>query len=122
MPMPRALSALGFLLVSLALPGCERGFPTAEDRPSISEDAFVAAMAELRHMGVNWEEGHVPAEDRDRVLREMGLEARELVEFVEIHGRNVPYMFGVWTRVDSAVVEKGAGLDEDPFADPDPPS
>lgn len=113
---PRPLLAAA---LTLALLSCERGFPTAEDRPAISEDAFVAAMAELRHAGVDWEEGHVPADERDRILRELGLEAGELVEFVEIHGRNVPFMFRVWTRVDSAVIEKGARLDEDPFADSD---
>jgi hypothetical protein len=122
MSMPRAISTLGFVLATLAVAGCERGFPTAEDRPSISEDAFVAAVAELRHMGLNWEEGHAPAEERDRVLGGLGIEAGELVEFVEIHGRNVPYMYGVWVRVDSAVVEKGAALDEEASPDPDPPS
>jgi hypothetical protein len=113
---PRVFTAALALLLVLA-GGCERGFPTAEDRPTVAEDTFVAAMAELRHAEILAPDGLVPPETRERILTGLGTTADEIAAFAEVHGADVSYMFGVWTRVDSALVEKASELEDDPSAE-----
>ncbi|TVP49928.1 MAG: hypothetical protein EA350_01240 [Gemmatimonadales bacterium] len=92
------------LLLIFASSGCERGFPTAGSEPTIPEDEFVEAMAELRTATFRQEGGTLPVSERDEILRRRGLAPEDLVKFAEVHGPDVPFMFAVWARVDSAVV------------------
>ncbi len=39
-------------------------------------------------------------EERDRILAELGLTPEDLIEFVEAHGRDIPFMQEVWEEVD----------------------
>lgn len=102
--MPRALPAL-LMCSALVLGGaaCEPGFPRAESEPTISEDRFVAAMADLRRAALYREGSRLPIVERDRILEEHGLEPEDLIRFAEVHGPDVPYMYRVWSRVEAEI-------------------
>jgi hypothetical protein len=100
---PRSAPGLVLLvLLGLVLAGCERGFPVPASESTISEDQFVAAMAAILSEAPAHQDSRLPEEERDHILREMGLEPGDLVTFAEVHGTDVTYMLSVWTRVDSA--------------------
>jgi len=110
------------LLLAFASSGCERGIPTSGSEPTVSEDQFVEAMVELRTASLRGENEELPGSERDEILRRRGLEPEDLVRFAEVHGPDVPYMFAVWSRVDSlsvAALAPGPGPDEPAAAAPD---
>jgi hypothetical protein len=104
------------LFLAFASSGCERGIPTSGSEPTISEDQFVEAMVELRAATFRGEHEELPVSERDEILRRRGLEPEDLVRFAEVHGPDVPYMFGVWSRVDSLSVDAS-----EPVPGPDDP-
>jgi hypothetical protein len=68
---------------------------------TISEEAFVETMVELRRAAAQWEMRRLPVEERDSVLASRNLTPEDLLEFVEVHGTDVLYMNQVWTRVEA---------------------
>jgi hypothetical protein len=105
------------LLLAFASSGCERGIPTSGAEPTISEDQFVEAMVELRTATFRGEYEELSLPERDEILRRRGLEPDDLVRFAEVHGPNVPYMFEVWSRVDSLAVAGSGPMPEGNEAD-----
>lgn len=100
---------------------CDPGFPTSEGTAPIDRETFIDTYVALRTEAMGWEGGRIPAEDRDRVLAEKGVTAEDLRSFIEVHGRNVPYMSLLWAEVESRLLggEDPAGPElEGPPGDP----
>lgn len=95
----------------------------SEDDPSapggtIPIDVFVDTYVDLRVAGLS----RVPSQDdisdadRERILAEHGVSAEDLLEFVDVHGPNVPFIATVW---DSVEVRYRRKQDEQFEGDPD---
>ncbi len=92
------------LMVLLVAPtACDPGFPTSEGEASVDRDTFVEVYVELRLAALEWESGRVPEAERDRILAEHGVSEDDLREFIEVHGRNVPFMNDVWHEVSDRI-------------------
>ncbi|TVR53039.1 MAG: hypothetical protein EA421_12260 [Gemmatimonadales bacterium] len=93
--------AWGLALLVLAPVACDPGFPGPGEGETISEEAFVETMVELRRAAAHWEMRRLPVEERDSILAIRSRTPEDLLEFVEVHGTDVPYMNRVWTRVEA---------------------
>ncbi len=100
-PLLRRLSLPPLLGAAFLLAGCDPGFPAPQRGDTISEDAFVQTMVDLRRGAAMWELRRLPPEERDSILAARGVTAEELLHFVEVRGTDVPYMNRVWTRVEA---------------------
>lgn len=94
------------VVLALAAGGaaCDPGFPTSEGTPPIDRETFIDTYVALRTEAMRWEGTRVPAAERDRILAEKGVTAEDLRGFIEVHGRNVPYMSLVWAEVESRLL------------------
>ena len=103
----RGLRHSALLLTLCAVPllaGC--GDSVEEIDGVISREEFVQAFSELRVSALRSESGEIAPEERDRILAELNLTPEDLVEFVEVHGRDVPFMQEVWEEVDHNLVTR----------------
>jgi len=66
----------------------------------VPREIFIEAYVRLRVAALQTLTGQIVPAERDRILQEMGLTPEDLLRFVEVHGRNVPYMKEVWEEVD----------------------
>lgn len=118
--IPTLAVALG--LASL-LVACEPDIPSSEGEAPVDRETFIETYVELRLEALKWDGGRLPEEERDRILRELGVTADDLRAFVQVHGRNVPFMADVWTEVEERMArragsegppgpEEGEGLSE----------
>ena len=97
----QALRHSALLLTLCAAPlvaGC--GDSSEELDGIITREEFVQAYSELRVSGLRADGGKIALEERDRILAELNLTPEDLIEFVEVHGRDVPFMQEVWEEVD----------------------
>ncbi len=78
---------------------------------TISREEFIATYMALRLAEL--EEGAAVITDakRDSVLAARGVTEEDLGAFVEAHGRDVVFMQGVWTEIDSLMSERGGEPD-----------
>lgn len=95
-------TALILILVTAPV-ACDPGFPTSEGEASVDRDTFVEIYVELRLAALEWESGRIPEAERDRILAEHGVSEDDLREFIEVHGRNVPFMNDVWNEVANRI-------------------
>lgn len=102
------------LTLLLILTGC-RGTSTAA--PTIDREAFIATWIDLRAAAVA-AGGTIPPAERDRVLREHGVDEEALVTFVDVHGADPAYMVEVWTEVE----ERMRAATAPPASDTVPPA
>lgn len=96
---PRHSLLLLTLCAAPLLAGC--GDPDEEIEGIITREEFVQAYSELRVSALREEGGDIALEDRDRILAELGLTPQDLMDFVEVHGRDMDYMQEVWEEVDN---------------------
>ena len=118
--MPGPIRAGAGAILVLALPsllsGCgAREEAEAPDRETISQEAFISTFVALRRGALASEEGVITGEQRERILAEQGVTEEELLTFVEVHGRRIDFMEGVWNEVEARVL----GRDEADTLDPD---
>ena len=73
--------------------------------PVISRDAFIEAYVALRVGALRIPGEEIRVEARDRILENLGLVDQDLLDFVEVNGRDVQFMRGVWEEVDSIITE-----------------
>ncbi len=106
--IPVLAMALGLATVLLA---CEPDIPSSEGEAPVDRGTFIEAYVELRLEALKWDGGRLPEEERDRILRELGVSADDLRAFVQVHGRNVPFMADVWTEVEERMARR-AGSQE----------
>ena len=72
----------------------------------ISREAFIEAYVDLRVGALRSPGEEMPLEERDRILADHGLLDQDLLDFVEIRGRDVQFMRRVWEEIDSIITEK----------------
>jgi hypothetical protein len=94
---------LPVILLALVATACDPGFPTSEGEARIDRETFVETYVDLRLAARS--HGVLTEADRDRVLVEHGVTEEDLREFIEVHGRNVPYMNRVWSEVEARIAE-----------------
>lgn len=95
-----SVHALLLLAGLLVVPGCGEG--GAEPREEgIDRETFVATYVDLRRAAIRDGPDPITPEARDRVLERHGVSSEELLEFVEIHGRDLEYMEAVWDTVEA---------------------
>jgi hypothetical protein len=100
-----ALAAAG-LFASAVVRACGGESPSSGQPPTIAEEAFVAAMAELHHARLTVLDGELSDGDRARILARHGLEAADLLTFAEVHGGDVTYMVRVLDDVARATRQR----------------
>jgi len=96
----RALRHSALLLTLCAIPllaGCRDSGEEIEG--VITREQFVQAYCELRVSALRSEDAEIVLEERERILAELGLTPEDLIEFVEAHGRDIPFMQEVWEEV-----------------------
>ena len=100
------LCAIPVMSLLLALAGCDLGFPSSEGEASVDRETFITVYVDLRLAALAWESARVPEAERDRILAEHGVTEDDLREFIEVHGRNVPFMTDVWHEIDARLTEE----------------
>lgn len=103
---PSLALPLIILLLTSTLSGCDMGFPGSEGEAELDRDTFVETYVELRVAAAGWEGAQLPEEERDRILESQGVSADQLREFVQVHGRNVPFMNEIWNEVSQEVTTR----------------
>ncbi len=103
-----AARALALALAALGAAACGASPDT------ISRDEFVASYVALRVAELEEAGNVIPDEVRDSVLAARGVTEEDLDAFVEAHGRDVVFMQGVWTEVDSLMSERAGGPEPEP--------
>ncbi len=101
--MPRIHRLLPLFALLLPLAGCDDGVPSSARERTISGEAFVETVVELRKAAIIRESGVVPDTARERILAAQGVTEEELRHFVEVHGDNVPLMTRIWENVEAYI-------------------
>lgn len=68
---------------------------------TISREVFIDAYVQLRVEALRAPREELPLEDRDELLASLGLEDDDLLNFIEVRGKEVQFMRRVWEEVDS---------------------
>ncbi|HET9948488.1 MAG TPA: hypothetical protein VFQ22_06180 [Longimicrobiales bacterium] len=97
--MKRArLAAAPALLLALAT-ACGSG-ESALPPDLIDRETFVEVYVDLRRAALEAEGDTLTPALRDEILARHGVEARQLLDFAEVHGRDVELMRAIWDDVD----------------------
>lgn len=83
-----------------SLLACGEGDAAGPEAGLIADEVFVSAYVELRAAALNHADREITDADRQAVLSEAGISEKDLVTFVEVHGRDVAYMRAVWDEVE----------------------
>lgn len=106
--MKRTLPLMLFLLLASGAVSCSDS--TVEE--TMPREQFIEVFVDLRHearielLADGEELSPELAEGRDRVLARHGVEAEDLLHFVEVHGDDLPYMLDVWSEIDAGLAER----------------
>lgn len=111
LPLPILLLLAGLVVV----PACEDGGAEPRDQ-GIEREVFVATYVDLRRAALRNGPEPITPEARARVLERHGVTSEELLEFVEIHGRDLEYMEAVWDTVEAIL---GQQPPEDSLPEPE---
>ncbi len=103
-----AARVLAPVLAALGTAGC------GVSPDTISREEFVASYVALRVAELEEAGNVITDEVRDSVLAARGITEEDLDAFVEAHGRDVVFMQGVWTEVDSLMSERAGGPEPEP--------
>jgi hypothetical protein len=97
----RACFALALMTVSS---GCSDGILGSAESEAIPRVTFQETMVELRLEAYRAnDQGVLPDGAHEAVLARHGVSVDEMIEFIEVHGRNIPLMDSVWAEVDGHV-------------------
>ena len=90
-------------LLLLAATAC--GGETSPEPPAdlLTREEFVAVYVELRQATLVTGMQAPTPEIREEVLTRFGVEAQQLMDFVEFYGRDVPTMRSIWEEVESII-------------------
>lgn len=83
---------------------CGGGQPTL---PSdlIDRETFIATYVDLRIAALQSPDRNIDTVASAEVLRRRGLEAHQLLDFADVHGRDVEFMRAVWDEVERRISE-----------------
>lgn len=93
-------SLLLFLLSGVSL-SCGGSTPD-----TIPRAAFVEAYVALREAALQAPSGELDMPTRDALLQARELTPEDLLEFVEVHGRDPVFMGRIWEEVDAEMTER----------------
>ena len=71
----------------------------------MDRETFIATYVELRAAAIVSDDQDLSPEARDRVLATQGVDADDLLDFAEAHGRDIEFMREVWNEVESRLEE-----------------
>jgi hypothetical protein len=91
------------LLATLSVFACSPSAPGEPENDAISRELFITAYVELRVAAQQAPDQELTLRTRDRVLARVEVSENELLEFVEVHGRDVQFMRRLWEEVDSVL-------------------
>lgn len=103
-PLPRSGRTLALFVLLMAAGGAA-GCGGGSTEP-IPRETFIEAYITLRTTALRNETGELDPISRDRILEERGLTVQDLLHFVEVHGRDVPFMGELWEEIDSEVARR----------------
>ena len=95
-PLPSGLTSAALAAAVALSSGCGSE-PTAEAMP---RETFIEAYVALRKAALDTDSAKLAAPDREAILDRLGVTEEELLEFAEVHGRDVEYMRDVWNEVE----------------------
>jgi hypothetical protein len=82
---------------------CSPREPESEENSVISREAFIEAYVKLREGALRAPGQEIPLEERNRILADLGLVDQDLLDFVEVRGRDIQFMRRVWEEIDSII-------------------
>ncbi|MGD2068946.1 MAG: hypothetical protein PVI57_09770 [Gemmatimonadota bacterium] len=88
-----ALSAL----LALLLAGCGQAVDGGD---VIDRETFIATYIDLRRAAFRSPTRELDTAKRARVLESHGVTEEQLLEFTDVHGRDVDFMMELWTEVE----------------------
>jgi hypothetical protein len=110
----RVLPVLAVLVAGVLVPVACGDFGEA-DQAAIDEGRFIEVYVALRMAALEAGTDQLPTDERDRILAEHDVTENDLLEFVEVHGRNAQFMHGVWDSIEGKIDDLRVAL-------PDPPA
>jgi len=97
MSLRNLASAFALLLVVCA---CGRNDEVALIPGVIDRETFISAYVDLRTQTLEGSEISLPMEERDRILATHGIDADDLMGFVDAYGRDLDFIDGVWNEIE----------------------
>lgn len=100
-----------FRFLSLILAGafssaCSLPSPGQASGDAIPQDAFINAYVELRIAALQAPDQELTVQARDGVLHRLELQEADLLDFVEVHGKDVQFMRRLWEEADSVLEDR----------------
>lgn len=92
-------------LVVVVLAACGRADGSASGEV-IDRDAFIATYVDLRMAALHAPDLHVSDEQRAEILARHGVDEESLLEFADVHGRDIAYMSEVWNEIDTRIQQE----------------
>jgi hypothetical protein len=84
--------------------GCGDAILGSGDSEAIPRLTFQETMVELRLEAYRAnDQGILPEGAHEAILTRHGVSVDEMIEFIEVHGRDIPFMDSVWTDIDGHV-------------------
>lgn len=110
----RVVPILALLIAGVLVPvACgDRG---GGERNAIEEGRFIEVYVALRMAALRAGTDQLPKDQRDEILADHEVTEDDLLEFVEVHGRNAQFMHGVWDSIEGKIDNLRVAL-------PDPPA
>jgi hypothetical protein len=99
--MNRTLTTLA--LVAIAACGRTDGGASGD---VIDREAFIATYVDLRVAAQHAPDLHVSDEQRAEILARHGVDEAGLLEFADVHGRDIAYMSEVWNEINTRIQEE----------------
>lgn len=97
--MRRTLAGLALLLTLAACGGADDG----ASANVIDRESFVATYVELRVAALHAPDLELTEQQRTEILARHGVDEEDLLEFADVHGRDIQYMSDVWNEIDSLI-------------------
>lgn len=95
----RTATYLLFLSALLPGTGCSFGPQGSDDGSTISREAFVDVLFDLRVAALQTSGQEITLEEKDRILEAHGLTEEDVLRFAEVRGGDPEFMEGVWAEL-----------------------
>lgn len=86
----------------LAAAACQ---PEEEPIETIPVETFIATYVDLRMATLRAGVDQIPTAERDRILAEHGVGEDDLLQFVDVRGRDALFMHTVWDSIEAEIDE-----------------
>lgn len=110
----RVFRVLAVLGAGVLVPAACGDFGEA-DRTAIDQGRFIEVYVALRMAALEAGTDQLPSEQREQILTEHDVAEADLLEFVEVHGRDARFMHAVWDSIEGKIDNLRVAL-------PDPPA